>query len=209
MGFVSSLRLDDRFINFSQIPGIVANDLGAGISGVINGLGAMIILGTNRKINDAMNMNLCRFGTVLSGVYLSVLGVINPAAKNSGCLLGAQNFDYSKLNNRNLVIRDKVVSYLDGLRDYYQFSPSFLKREVLNRFSIALVFAGSVAARVADMAIGIIAASLSLVSFGASSRLNKFSYNQLQSAPGVISDIFAFTVLLINPNADFNAEYMH
>lgn len=224
---ISGFRLDDRFINFSQIPKGVARDLGSGVTGVINGLGSALTLGTNRKINDAMNVYLCEFTTVASKVYLSVLGFINPnalgkagaygveftergayAVESTDVLLIFDHLDPSNLNLRNLMVRDKVVSFLDGITNSCRSSDSLIKREVFARGSIALTLLASVAARVADTAIGIIVTFLSLAFFGVSYDLNKLAFNQLQAVPGVISDIFAFTILMINPNADFKTETM-
>lgn len=203
MYLISRLDLNDRFISFSEIPAFVALDLGNGISGVIKGLGATLMLGTNNKLNVSLNKHFSEFDRVISDLYLCVLGVINPKdLKSSKKVIDGLDNHHVLSTSKNLFFRDKFVNLINNAGAVLD-QEKFFEREVLLRSYTALMLIGSVAARVADAALGIIATFSSLVMFGTSSQLNVISFKQLQAVPGVVSDIFAFTIYMINPKADF------
>lgn len=197
MGLISSFRLEDRFYSVASFPEEFGFRAGAGISGVIFGLGATLMLGTNKMLNHEMSRRLSEFEKVISTVYHSVLGVINPSA--SADLLLVKN----EVNSPSLTFSPTISSQLWKVTYYFLDSSNFVSRNIFGRVSIALVLVGTVAAKVADIALGIIVASVSLVFFGSFSQLNLFAFDHLQAAPSLVFDIFEATIMMINPNAQF------
>lgn len=193
MGLISNFGLVERFYSVASFPEELSYRIGAGMSGVIFGLGATLTLGSNKILNQEMSRRLCEFEKVVSTVYYSVLGVINPLARDD--LLSPD--DGTSLSS--LTFSPIVSSHLWELSDYFLNSRNFVSKNILGRVSIALVMAGNIAAKVADTALGIIVATASLVFFGSFSQLNLFAFKHLQAVPSLVLDVYEQTIIMINP----------
>ncbi len=78
--------------------------------------------------------------------------------------------------------------------------PEFIKRHILSRLCYGLGLVASTISRVADLALGLVAAALSLVPLlGRSQAVNVFAYRQL-SATLVVADICFSLRAIVNPH---------
>jgi hypothetical protein len=91
-----------------------------------------------------------------------------------------------------------VINSLKALARSCYKSDNFLKRHVASRLTYALLAVSCLATRVADGAIGVAAAGLSVLTGGNFESLNNLAYRTLQ-APGIINDLFYCTIKFINP----------
>jgi len=186
------------------------------IIGLGVGIGAFCTLGKHKPICEIAYAHLYSSNMLFVRPYVNLLQTINPEAK----LADRSNFkgnipffiNYhgeTKLcitNNKPPMITADGTGYLSDLiinplkdigRSCYN-SNNFLKRHVASRLTYALLAVSCLITRAVDGVIGVVAASLSILTGGKFESLNNLAYRTLQ-APGIINDLFYCTIKFINP----------
>ena len=163
--------------------------------GGIAGLGSILTLGRHKPTNRFHIYNIEVSRVIVVFPYGSLLKVINPS----------NEFTPKTKENRILIDSngDGLVSnfVLPKLKNYarkFAGSENVFKMHVLSRLTFALTAIAAVVTRVADAAIGLVAAAFSIITLGLYPSLNNLASRGLQ-APEIIKDIYYAAIKTINP----------
>ena len=163
--------------------------------GSIAGIGSILTLGLHKPTNDLHVRNIALSRLIVSLPFSGFLKVINPSAEFPGktnenrILIGSQ-FDG--------LVFDFVLPKLKNYANEFSLSNNVFKKHVLSRLTFALTAIAAVVTRVADAAIGLVAAAFSIITLGIYPSLNNLAARGLH-APGVFHDIFYAAIKTINP----------
>lgn len=142
--------------------------------------------GKIKHLNEVSSGMLRCSGNILSPAFCSLLGIINPKTKYVG--------------KRIPLVTDSVQRKFSPLKKEMDKSNNFLVSQVGRRLfyiarTVALIFSRSL-----DLFIGIVFATLSLITLGKFKELNSVAATGLESTE-VIEDIAQGLLLIVNPNA--------
>lgn len=184
-----NLRLSERFQSFAAIPLVAGVAIVGGLVGAVSAVGAAVLLGRNKEVNEFSFECFNAFSEIFSMVNSASLMVINPDFKVKRAV------SFFKANVNELPLYNKATEFAG--------SENFLKKHVASRLTQGVYLVAAIVARVADMALGLVSAPLSLLTLGLFNPLNNFAINHLRAGPGIVLEIFRSTILIINPWAEF------
>ena len=164
------------------------------IIGLVAGIGALCTLGMHKPSYTFACKHIICADFLISDVYLGLIKMINPRL----------SLDDSA--NKAGMITEFVSTMLEKRANAFRDSDSIFKSHVASRLTIALLALSSIVTRVADGIIGLGAAGLSILCLGKVDELNSLAYRGLQ-VTGIISDLFVWTVMIINPWAELENPY--
>jgi len=175
-----------RAANLAMAPITSAAAIVDTISGLFCTMGSAIALGIKDDLNQIAMHQLESSNKILSGAYLNLLEVINPESR------------VVKNNSDPGLISSIVFPSIVNQAERFANSLSGVHKHITSRLTFALLAVSSLITRIADGVIGIIAATLSLITLGNSRRINTIAYRSLM-APGIIYDLSYCTLAIINP----------
>jgi|GEM_PF-1790277 len=149
-------------------------------------------LGMDDNIAKSSRDYLLSSASILQMPYYSLLRSINPNV----------HIDVSEIR-KDSILHPMVTSPILRKSIQLQSSRSFFHREISTRLFLAVYALASVVTRVADGAIGVLAATLSFLTLGKFNKINVIAYRSLK-APALIYDICFSAVKIINPRTTFS-----
>jgi hypothetical protein len=156
------------------------------IVGLGAAIGAIAILGRSQKIFDFACGFACESNYLLSYPYQNFLQAINPDA------------DFGDMNG---YIVSSAISPIEDFAKECSKSENFLQRHVASRLTYALAALACLVTRAVDGVISIPMTAISIITLGNFALINNLAYKTLK-APGIIMDIFYFSVYVLNPQLD-------
>lgn len=185
-----SFSLNDRLTNMGKVlsttfPQIVSLG-GKSLIGIVASALSLLSLGSDPEINKYASSLTGKSATILTNLFESIMKVVNPNFK------GRATFD-------NGFFFNKVTMQIHSLALQTSKSADFLKRHIVSRLGFAVYTVASVASRIADLALGIIGISLSVLTFGCVNDINNFAMSQL-SFLGIIGNVCHGIRYVINPH---------
>ncbi len=167
--------------------GIVDSTLcvGGTAVGVVASALSILNLGTSRMINDVADSTYDSV-LILPSLYIPVLKVVNPDA-------------YSSCNSACGIVSANLARPIAAFAHKSACKSNFLDRHVISRVGYALYAVASVISRVADLAIGLVAATFAIIPcLGRIESVNNVALEHL-TAFGIVSDICKSFRGMINP----------
>jgi hypothetical protein len=156
------------------------------IVGLGAAIGAILTLGRSQKIFDFACEFIGESDFLLSYPYKNFLQAINPDAD-----FGVQ---------RGYIVSSAISPIEDFAKECSE-SENFLQRHVASRLTYALAALVSLVTKAVDGVISIPMTAISIITLGNFAFINNLAYKTLK-APGIISDIFYFSVYVLNPQLD-------
>lgn len=154
--------------------------------GAVGSLAALATLTLNKSAFNFAVRHLSYSNLLLADPFENLLKTINPNAQIHE-------------DKRNGFISAYVIESLhEFAKMTYESDSNALIRHGLARLTYALAAVAAVVTRVADIALGLVAGALALLTFGAFDQINSIAYKALK-APGVIADLMECGFLFINP----------
>jgi hypothetical protein len=178
--------------------------LGDTIIGSFAGLGSIATLGMHDG-TFLTAMEHLEIGTrsVLAYPYGHLLRTINPNALPES--KRDDNPPYVDKGGKDGLLAHYALDKLKNIARSCYNSENFFKKHVASRLTYVLMAIASVVTRIADFFIGLVAALLSLLTFGKFETINNIAFRALQ-APAMLKDLFYCTIKFINPWAGLNAN---
>lgn len=158
---------------FSLLTNLADTTIGIG-SGIVSVFTAPL---QNKISIFAMN-HLDRSNSLLAQPYANLLSAINPNAKTP---------------------KNKSLANLEPIN--VSSSDNFLQRCVVSRLSNTFLATFYLVGKVVCGVIGVLAATLSILTLGKLERINNMAFIYLQ-APGIIKDLFHWAIKMVNPGAE-------
>ena len=172
---------------------------------VIIGLGAsvaaIVTLGTKKQVFQRAMTHLSQGkGSVLALPFFNLLKTINPNAQfSSRTTIGRRGDGF---------LSEFAITFFRGIANNCYTSQNLFTRHVLSRFTYGIMIIGSAFSRVADLAIGLLAALGAIITLGKFGSLNNLAYRGLQ-APNIIKDLSYCVIKMINPWAGVYRYELH
>jgi len=158
------------------------------VTGVFGILAEAATLGNNEQLVKGTNVQLKASRFIACGPYLNLLKAINPHAP------------FTKRRETIGYLAKSFITPTFKMFTTCKKSPRLFHRQISTRLTVALSLVAATVSRVLDAIISLIAAPLSIVTFGKFQRINDIALNALK-APGLIFDLHYSTLLFINPFA--------
>ena len=153
--------------------------------GILFAVLSFATVGLSKRINKLAGYNLMHSMELIPQIFRSALQIINPKSE-----LDANDID-------GFFTQKVVNKYLDLQSDLSD--GNWFKRNVLSRAIHLILIPTSVIARVADFALGVIAAVGAVLTVGKFEKLNSFAYKNLQVMQ-IVRDLWFHVLQTINPN---------
>ena len=184
------IKFSDRIDNLIRCPFRVGKAVISGTEDIVVGVTGValyaITMGNNKTFED-MADKLENTYKMLPRVFKSILKVVKP--------------HYPIADNLNEYgwLSDKCIVFLfDKSEVYARNKDSFIKSHFFSRGTAALLLIVGPITRTADLALGLVAASFSILTLGNVERINTFAMQQLTFF-GLAEDICFSLSLLVNP----------
>jgi hypothetical protein len=156
-------------------------------------LGVVCTLGRHNIIADQAATLMLHSTKLLTAPYMQLLKTIDPKQRS---------YEKKYTNNYTCdkgLLTEKITFIFAHILKISK-SQNFFNRHIVSRLCFALLAMASLVTRVVDGLIGVLAASVSLLTLGYFHNVNQIAYQNLQ-APGIITDIFVCILGILNPQA--------
>ncbi len=181
----------NRFRNLPNQYGNMIDNLEKGIVALLVAPVAVVTLGAYPKLNERVKQSNA-LAHILPILFNETVKMVNPYAEMK-VLKVDHAFFAGKISGSIFEAANKNGECL-----------FFIRREIVSRGLFLVGILVNTVCKVADLALGFLAASLSLILMGAWSSLNRRASLQLECLD-FIHDILAGAILVVNPHANFSS----